>query len=325
MARRKTLSRIGAALAILLVPIVAVGTTVYMRPMWVFRQASTLQFQLSGAKSLYVNLNGHRIHYYVRGPISGPPVVLVHGLGGRAEDWVNLAPYLVNAGYRVYTPDLLGYGQSDKPQDANYSIQQESQLVTGFLDAMHLEQTDLAGWSMGGWIVQRVAADHPDRIRRLILIDSAGLRMAPEWDTRLFTPTTPAELDQLDALLMPNPPKIPGFLANDILTQSQQGAWVVHRALASMFTGQDVTDTQLPGLKMPVLILWGDQDQITPLTEGRAIHKLIPQSNLVIAHGCGHLAPEQCSAIYGRSLVEFLGADSFAQGTELEAENAGHL
>lgn len=306
MNNRKTVSRICAMLFILLVPIVAVGTTLYLRPMWVFRQSRVLQFQLSGAKSLFVNLGGQQIHYYVQGPLSGPPVVLVHGLGGRAEDWVNLAPYLVKAGYRVYTPDLLGYGQSDKPKDATYSIQQESALVTDFFDAMHLGQTDLAGWSMGGWVVQKVAADHPERIRRLILIDSAGLRMAPEWDTRLFTPTTPAELDQLNALLTPNPHQIPSFLATDILTQSQQGAWVVHRALASMFTGQDVTDALLPNLKMPVLILWGDQDSITPLSEGRAIHELIPQSKLVIAHGCGHLAPEQCSDNYGQEMTKFL-------------------
>ena len=136
----------------------------------------------------------------------------------------------------------------------------------------------------------------------------AGLRMPPEWDTRLFTPTTPAELDQLDALLMPHPPTLPGFLTMDILRVSKQSSWVVKRALASMLTAQDVMDAQLPSLKMPVLILWGDQDRITPLSEGRAIHALIPQSRLEIAPGCGHLAPEQCAPLYGPEMVRFLQA-----------------
>ena len=64
---------------------------------------------------------GVRMHYEVEGPADGPVVVLVHGLGGRAEDWRKLAPYLAKAGFRVYLPDLPGYGRSEKPADFSYS------------------------------------------------------------------------------------------------------------------------------------------------------------------------------------------------------------
>jgi pimeloyl-ACP methyl ester carboxylesterase len=133
--------------------------------------------------------------------------------------------------------------------------------------------------------------------------------MQPDWDTGLFTPTTPAELDKLDALLMPHPPTLPAFLSGDILRTSAHSSWVIKRALASMLTGKDVMDTELPTLKMPVLILWGDQDHIAPLSEGRAIHALIPQSRLEIAPGCGHLAPIQCAQSYSKELQRFLTAD----------------
>ena len=298
-----------ARLAVLLVCLgLALASVLYTRPIWVVNQATDLRLRLSGAQSLWVTLGGHSIHYYVRGPVAGPPIVLVHGLGGRSRDWVQLAPYLVKAGYRVYTPDLLGFGQSDKPADATYSIPEQSALVVSFMDAMGLRQTDLLGWSMGGWIVQRIAGEHPERIRRLVIVDSAGLSAPPAWDTRLFTPASPEELDRLDALLMPHPPTVPGFLARDIVRVSAEDGWVIKRALADMLKGHDVTDAVLPTLKMPVLLLWADQDHIMPLPLGRKMHALVPQSRLEIAPNCGHLAPQQCAGMYGPALVQFLTA-----------------
>ncbi len=260
----------------------------------------------AGAKSRFTVVDGYRVHYYALGPSNGPVVVLVHGLGGRAEDWEKLAPQLAMAGYRVYLPDLPGYGQSDKPTDFSYSVSDEAKIVLGFVDALGLKQVDLGGWSMGGWIVQLVAADHPERVRRLILFDSAGLYVKPDWATSLFTPGTAAELDKLDALLMPHPPHVPGFVARDILRTSRKHAWIVHRAMDSMLTGRDTTDKLLPSLKMPVLIVWGEVDQITPLSEGEKIHQLIRQSQWTVISGCGHLAPNECADKIGPVAVDFL-------------------
>ena len=292
------------------------GATFYLQPLWVFNKLMVLRIKIEGVDNRQVIIGGHRIHYYERGPLNGPPVVLVHGLGGRAEDWANLTPYLTRAGYRVYTPDLLGFGQSEEPPNATYSIAEQARVVVRFMDALNLKQADLVGWSMGGWIAQKVAVDHPEYVRRLVLMDSAGLLMPPAWDIRLFTPSNRQQLEQLDALLMPNPPRIPDFVAEDILRVSQKHGWVVKRALQSMLTAKDVMDTQLPTLDMPVLILWGDRDQITPLSEGRAIHALIPQSRLAIAPGCGHLAPEECANRFGPEMTGFLQSTSVLPSSE---------
>lgn len=301
--------RVRALKWLLGVPLALAGLTAaafWVRPVSLFRGYSELRMYLAGAQSLTKTVAGYRVHYYAMGPKTGPPVVLVHGLGARAEDWQNLAPYLARAGYRVYLPDLPGYGQSEKPAAFSYSVSDEAAVVVGFLDALGLKQVDLGGWSMGGWIVQRVAAGQPARVRKLLLFDSAGIYERPIWDTRLFTPTTPAELDQLDALLMPNPPRVPDFIASDILRHSKRNAWVVRRALASMLTGRDATDGLLPGLKMPVLIVWGSEDRITPISQGEKMHSLIPQSQLDVILGCGHLAPSQCVAQMGPEVVEFV-------------------
>ena len=282
------------------------GLTFWMRPLNVFRTVNQAQMYFIGARGDFVDVDGYRVHYYSLGPADGKVVVLVHGLGGRSEDWEKLAPFFVRAGYRVYLPDLPGYGQSDRPADFSYSVGDEAKVVAGFFDALGLKQVDLGGWSMGGWIVQLVAARHPERIRRLMLFDSAGLYVKPDWDIKLFTPVSPAELEKFDALLMPHPPQLPGFLAKDILRTSREHAWIIHRALDSMLTGRDTTDSLLPALKMPVFIVWGDADRITPLSEGQKIHQLIPQSEMHVVSGCGHLAPNECADQIGPEAVSFL-------------------
>jgi len=291
---------------LVLLVVIAGAVAFWLRPVSFFRVYGAARFWLAGARSSQVMVDGIRVHYYALGPDSGPPVVLIHGLGGRAEDWENLSAPLIRAGYRVYLPDLPGYGQSERPAAFSYSISDEANVVVSFLNAMNLRQVSLGGWSMGGWIVQCVAATHPERVSRLMLFDSAGLYARPAWNTALFTPTSTSELSQLDALLMPAPPRVPGFIAQDILRISGENAWVIHRALASMLTGRDVTDQLLPHLRMPVLLVWGREDRITPLSLGQRIHMIVPQSQLTVLNGCGHLAPSQCVPQAAPPVLQFL-------------------
>ena len=291
---------------LIFIVLASAGVVFWARPVSVFRVFNEVQMYLIGARNNYAIVDGFRIHYYTLGPEKGRPVVMVHGLGGRAEDWEKLAPYLRKAGYRVYLPDLPGFGQSERPTNFSYSVTDQSKIVVGFLDALGLKQVDLGGWSMGGWIVQLVAANNPERVSRLMLFDSAGLHVKPEWDTKLFTPISPAEIEKLDKLLMPHPPRLPNFVARDIMRVSREHAWVMRRSLDTMLQGRETTDSLLPHLKMPVLIVWGEVDQITPLSEGKNIHKLIPQSQMDVVAGCGHLAPNECAKVIGPEVIRFL-------------------
>lgn len=303
----RRIRRLGWFLGLPLALAALIAVAFWTQPVSFFQRSSELRMYLAGARSFTTTVDGFRVHYYAMGPKTGQPVVLVHGLGARAEDWQNLAPYLARAGYRVYLPDLPGYGQSEKPVNFSYSVPDQAAVVLGFLDVLGLKEVDLGGWSMGGWIVQWVAIDNPARVRKLLLFDSAGIYEVPKWDTGLFTPATPTQLDQLDALLMPNPPRVPGFVAEDILRHSERNAWVIKRALASMLTGHYTTDGLLPKLRMPVLIVWGSEDHITPVSQAEKIHSLVPQSQLDVVSGCGHLAPSQCVAPISPRVIAFLG------------------
>jgi pimeloyl-ACP methyl ester carboxylesterase len=302
----RTIKRLLGVAGLLMALVLVAGVGFWIRPVACFNGLTYARLCLAGAQSNSVAVAGHRVHYYAMGPADGSAVVLVHGLGGRSEDWRDLAPFLAKAGFRVYLPDLPGYGRSEQPADFSYSVHDEAEAVVGFLDALGLKQVDLGGWSMGGGIAQHVAARHAERVRRLILFDSAGIYELPKWNVGLFTPRTPEELDQLDALLMPKPPTVPGFIARDIIRLSKRNAWVIHRALDTMLTGKDATDNLLPGFKMPVLVVWGGEDKITPLSQGETMHRLAPQSELDVFPGCGHLAPRECAAQIGPKVVGFM-------------------
>ncbi len=262
---RKTVWTAGALWAVAIV--VALGF--WLRPVSYFNGMLYAREALTGVENRQVTVEGLQMHYLAEGPAGGPVVVLVHGLGGRAEDWSNLAPYFARGGFRVYMPDLFGYGRSERPGEFSYSVHDQANAVVDFMDALGLKEVNLGGWSMGGWIVQLIAAGHAERVKRLMLFDSAGMYEKPDWNTDLFMPRTAGDLDQLEALLMPHPPGIPGFVARDLLRLSAEHRWVIHRALDTMLTGKDATDSLLPALKMPVLILWGKRTTSLRWTRAR--------------------------------------------------------
>jgi pimeloyl-ACP methyl ester carboxylesterase len=310
-------------LAILLVLMVVVFFA-FLRPLTVLWTVTQARLLFEGLHSDYTEIpyagNPHvRIHYYYGG--SGSPIVLVHGLGGRSEDWANLMPQLVRDHHRVYALDLPGYGRSAWPHNAAYSIAEESSAVEAFMDNRHLARTDLAGWSMGGWLAMRVALDQPQRIRRLVILDSAGTRFSLTWDTSLFEPDTAAKLAELDDLLMPGPaPHVPGFVQRDIFRFVKRHGWVVKRNMESMLTGDDLLDGKLGALKMPMLIVWGKQDHLIPVSAGEQIHRAVPQSEFEVFDGCGHLAAGQCAGQVGPVLTGFLDEPSPIGGQQAEIQ-----
>ena len=290
---------------LIVIVVVVLGVDFYLRPLYYLNELTYFEEWKSGIESRDVTVAGVRMHYLVEGPDGGQSVVLVHGLGVRGEEWLALAPYFVQAGYRVYMPDLPGYGRSEKPAEFSYSIHDEAAMVFGFMDSLGLKRVDVGGWSMGGGIVQHLAFDHPDRVRKLMLFDAVGLNEPPVFDTRLFTPEDAEQLGQLEALLSPHPAPLPGFISRDVLKYFRRDGWVIQRAMASMLTRKDATDSILPELKMPLLIVWGGEDRILPVSQAETMHRLVPQSELDIVSGCGHLAPKECSAEVGPRVVAF--------------------
>lgn len=296
----------GYAVAVMAVLFLTGAVFAWQRPLTVVEGITRLRLAYAGYHSEFTTIDGNAIHYYEGGSASGAPVVLVHGLGSRAEDWANLMPPLKDAGFHVYAVDMLGYGRSARPEDAPYSIQQEAGIVAAFLAQRGLHKVNLVGWSMGGWVAARVALDQPERVARLVLCDAAGIRFEPSFTIQDFEPVTIPAVRSLYRLLMPKPTELPDFLARDMIRKFQSLNWVVDRSARSMFGGADLLDGKLQSLTMPTLIVWGRQDHLIPLSTGVAMHAQMPQSVLEIYDGCGHLAPGQCASRIGPRLIDFL-------------------
>jgi pimeloyl-ACP methyl ester carboxylesterase len=313
---RVTLGILGAMVTVA----AALGVVIWRAPLWVEVKLTEFQLSHSGIYGHTMMIDGLRVHYLEGG--SGPPVVLLHGLGSHAQqDWSRMLPPLVQAGYHIYAMDLVGYGRSDKPTDWNYSISEEAKFVEAFMDAKQLPTVELSGVSMGGWIAATVALQQPQRIMRLVLFDSAGMTFRLSFDPMVFTPETTEQVDRLFAVVTNTPQKMPTFVKKDFIRKSQRDGWVVKRALASMMTGTDLLDRRFSDLKMPLLIVWGKEDTLTPVAVGEAMHRAAPQSEFVVYDRCGHIAAVTCAERMAPTVVEFLGGGGKAgEAVEVTAQ-----
>ena len=304
--------------ALLLLICVAAGVIVYCFPLQLADQMVRFHLWRADVQSKYVEAGGYRMHYFEARPSGGgeeTPLLLVHGLGARGEDWAPMIPALAAKGFHVYAPDLLGYGRSAHP-DASYSISMEETAIVQFMQALHLTRADVGGWSMGGWISLKLALDHPEMVDRLVVYDSAGIYFPATFGPELFTPTDVAGVRRLAATLTPKPLDMPGFVAKAALRKLQGNAWVIRRSMRAMTNGHDLLDFRLNNMQRPVLIVWGAQDALIPLSAGETMHQDIPHSVLHVMEGCGHLTPAVCWKPVVRSTVDFLRAEPPMQGGE---------
>jgi pimeloyl-ACP methyl ester carboxylesterase len=323
-----------AGIVVLLFALVA-GGTFYWNPLWVNDQQIRYRLWRAGVRSEYVNVRGDRIHYFEAVPpdgTPGKPLLLLHGLGSRGEDWAPLIPGLAAAGFHVYAPDLLGYGRSEKPQWPCCSVEMEEHVLIHFIWATHLapqdpvtggSHIDLAGWSMGGWIAAKLALDNPTWFDHLVLYDSAGLTIHTNFPRDAFVPTDAAGLARLMAMLMPHPRTLPGFVARATLRRLKSNGRIVQQSMDSMDTGAGLLDARLSGIRQPTLVMWGLADILIPPAVGETMHREIPHSVFEGVADCGHLAPSQCAKPVLAGTIQFLKAQPPMQGGEqILAEDA---
>ncbi|HEU4479817.1 MAG TPA: alpha/beta hydrolase, partial [Pyrinomonadaceae bacterium] len=142
------------------------ASLVYLRPVATMTLVQRGLLRLSGIESKFAQVGPHRIHYLTGG--DGPTLLLLHGHPSRALEWGPLLHKLTGK-HRVVAIDFLGYGESDAP-DMDYNIATQANIALGLLDALGINKTDVLGFSMGGWVALKFAADHPERVKRLVLV-----------------------------------------------------------------------------------------------------------------------------------------------------------
>jgi pimeloyl-ACP methyl ester carboxylesterase len=262
-------------------------------------------------ESKQVEVFGQRIHYLEAG--SGPNVILLHGLGADANNWVMNTAALAQS-FHVFVPDQIGFGESDKPP-INYRVGTLVDFLDGFYKKVGITKATVVGNSLGGWTAMAFTLAHPDKVERMVLVDSAGYSFE-----KLGTPKP--NIETMDGL---NPSTVAGsktvlalILANKALATNQaaeqlfathlrnRDGYTIERFIESVHRGEDVVDGKLGAIKVPTLIIWGREDALTPLAEGKLLAAEIAGSELVILDNCGHIPQFECAAPFNGTLLKFL-------------------
>ncbi len=251
----------------------------------------------------FVTVHGARIHYVERG--DGPTIVLVHGLADDARTW-NATIEALAGKYRVIAPDLIGHGRSDKPL-FNYRAGTFADFLSKFLDDLRIERATLVGNSLGGWASILVALNEPQRVERLVLVDSAGY--ADQHLPAVLNPTTLEESRELLSLVFAgkkftNDPALAELILAARVANGD--GTTIARFLESAQRNEDANDGKLSGLTMPTLVIWGEQDKLLPLSLGERFAKEIPGAKLAIIPNSGHVPQVESPQKFNEVLLGFL-------------------
>ena len=252
-----------------------------------------------------VELHGQTVTYRHMG--EGPAVLLIHGITSSSRTWRQVIPGLAED-FEVIAPDLLGHGRSGKPR-GDYSLGAYASGLRDLLAVLDVEKVTVVGHSLGGGIAMQFAYQFPERLERLVLVDSGGL--GEEVSMVLRAATLPGAEVVLPLLFGPVPRtagrtigQVLGRLgvrasANtrglveglDSLGDAAARRAFVHTARSVIDpAGQrvDARDRLYLSRDVPTMLVWGEEDRIIPLAHGRGAHELIPHSRLEVFPGAGH-------------------------------------
>jgi pimeloyl-ACP methyl ester carboxylesterase len=221
---------------------------------------------------------------------AGPPLILLHGLAGSARWWSRNLPALSRS-FRVIAIDLPGFGAS--PRGHRLDLDEVADQLAATMDQLGLERASLIGHSMGGLIAGGMAADHPQRVDRLVLVDAAFLSLDRAAARSVSGPA--------ETLRWTAPSLLPVVIADGV--RSGPG----RLADASIQLLRADWRRKLPRIGAPTLVIWGKHDRICPLSIGRRIVAAIPGARLVVVEGAAHNPMWERPDVFDREVLDFLG------------------
>jgi 2-hydroxy-6-oxo-octa-2,4-dienoate hydrolase len=248
-------------------------------------------------KQEWIRAGGIETSYLVGG--DGPPVILLHGSGpgvSAAANWHDVLPLLARE-YRVYAPDIVGFGETERPADATYDIKLWSRHLVGFMDALDLQRAALVGNSFGGGLSLAVTLRHPQRVSHLVLMgtpagefeQTPGLRSAYEYEP---------SVSNMAAMLRLFPYE--GRWVTEEMIEARHNASLRHGGQAAFrklipppnpsgpTLVRGVPEISLRTIQQPTLVLHGREDRVVPLQCAQLLLQTVPNCELHVFGQCGH-------------------------------------
>lgn len=268
---------------------------------------AAMRVKYGGPPSQFVNLGGGlTVHLRDTGPRDGPVLVLIHGSNASLHTWEPWAERLGNR-YRVIRFDLPGHGLTGANPTHRYATTDFVDVVERVRAKLGLARFALAGNSMGGGVAWHYALAHPERVAALVLVDSVGqpepgsqspplaFRIARMPIIRnLATVVTPRSLIADGLPQAYANPKLADDKAIDLYWELLRYPGNREATIERFATPSDpATPALLKRLTMPVLILWGAQDHLIPVSSAQWLHANIPGSKLIVYPKTGHIPMEE--------------------------------
>lgn len=267
--------------------------------------------------------SGLNIHSLACGNDKKQAIVLLHGYPANAYLWRNILPILSEHFY-LLAPDLPGHGASSKPVDTHYTLEFFIEFLKDYLEALNLRNVYLLGHDLGGSVALGYIANYPDRISKLVIMDTAPYT---NWSPLLKMVVTIAR-NRICAgcLLLPfvfrivlkylvvySPKSIPKKTA-----EIYRKPWVENRNCRQAFSKvieaepNEITPNrnQYKNITVPTLILWSENDRLFSLRIARQLKKDIPNARLIPLPKCNHFPQEDNPALITRHLIKFLGLEN---------------
>jgi pimeloyl-ACP methyl ester carboxylesterase len=271
--------------------------------------------------SRFADVEGVRVHYQEAGDINAPVLVLIHGFASSTLVWSKVFLRFAAAGFRVIAIDMLGFGYSGKPRNAEYTIAGQASLLMGLLDRLRIKRATLLGSSYGGAVAATCALDYEQRVDKLVLVGTVNnnrpldYKLMRVFSSRVFG-------DVVSPLLIGSR----SLLRRRMRRVYDRHEWVLderrvdarHLPLRASGTQRAIIRTvrcwdaerisrEAHLIKQPTLLLWGANDVEIPLADGERLHDQIPGSRLIVFLKCGHIPHEEYPEEFTNVVADFCG------------------
>jgi pimeloyl-ACP methyl ester carboxylesterase len=289
----------------------------------------------ANADLLRVPVGGASLHVERYG-LGGRPVVLLHGLGTSSFLWRQVGPELALGGARAFAVDLVGHGESDRLLEASYGIAAQAEYLDRAMTALRIASATFVGVDLGGAVALRLAATRPDRVARLVLVNSLTPEACPGRDVDAIQSfrTMARFVIRISRGLLRATPLLRTLLEPSVADPSRLSSRLLARylapyvgrdgaghllTLARTIDDDDLADLQLETLETPTLVVHGDRDPWVDESAAEALARTLPNARLVRLPGLSRLVPEDEPATMVSLILEHMGLRGTEDGPPAEA------
>lgn len=234
---------------------------------------------------MFVNIDGLNVNYEVAGV--GEPILLLHGWGGEIASFKPVFNYLSKTN-KVYVIDFPGFGESEEPKE-DWGVEEYSEMVNKFLEYLSISKISIIAHSFGGRVSVILGAKYPEKINKLILVDSGGLIRKRELKYYIKVYSYKS-VKKIYLLFIPKERQEQAMekLYSKFGSADYKNAGNLRKIFVKV-VNQNLID-YLPKIKAPTLLIWGENDDETPVSFGETMKSKIPDAGLIIFKDAGHFS-----------------------------------